>query len=390
MRSTLKLAVPFAVAALALGACGTKGGENNTPAGNGTAAGTAGGGGGAAACDLKIGYFGALTGDAANLGINIKNGADLAVKQYNEKNPDCKVTLQAFDSEGDPAKAPALAQNAIKDPKLVGIVGPAFSGESKAALPIFDSAGLPIITPSATNPALSQNGWKVFHRNLGNDATQGPAAAKYIKDVLKSQKVFVVDDSSEYGKGLADIVRENLGSLKVGDDAVQQKKTDFSATVTKITSSQADALFYGGYYAEAAIMAKQLRAAGWQGTIVVADGVKDEGYIKAAGQDAEGTIITCPCLPPEKAPEFAAAFKKEFNSEPATYSAEGFDSANAFLDGIAAGKKTPAEMLDFLKTYEKQGVTKLVKWDEKGEPGAVSVWAYKVTDGKIVADQEIK
>lgn len=384
MRSSMKWAVPVVAAALALGACGTKGGTTTTTGASGNA------GSGAAACDLKIGFFGALTGDAANLGINIKNGADLAIKQYNEKNPNCKVTLQAFDSEGDPAKAPALAQQAIKDAKLVGIVGPAFSGESKAANPIFNSAGMPIITPSATNPTLSEQGWTVFHRNLGNDASQGPAAVKYIKDVLKAQKVFVVDDSTEYGKGLADIVRKDLGALKVGDDSVQQKKTDFSATVTKITASGADAFFYGGYYAEAAIMAKQLRAAGWKGTIVAADGVKDEGYIKAAGQDAEGTILTCPCLPPEKAPQFLSAFQAEYKSDPATYSAEGYDSAQAFLDAIAAGKSTGKDVNEFLKTYDKQGVTKQIKWDDKGEPAAVSVWAYKVSGGKIVPDQEIK
>lgn len=381
MRSHIKFAVPIVAAALALGACGTTGG---------TTSGAGSTGDGSAACDLKIGFFGALTGDAANLGINIKNGAKLAIDQYNEKNADCKVTLVDFDSEGDPAKAPALAQQAVKDAKLVGIVGPAFSGESKAANPIFNEAGVPIITPSATNPALSENGWTVFHRNLGNDASQGPAASKYIKDVLKAKKVFVIDDSSEYGKGLADIVRKDCADICPGGDQIQQKKTDFSATVTKVVASQSDAVFFGGYYAEAAILVKQLRAAGWTGTMVTADGVKDDAYIKAAGPDAEGTIITCPCLPPEEAPEFMESFKKAYNSDPATYSAEGYDSAQAFLDAIAAGNSTPKAVNEFLKSYEKQGVTKLIKWDEKGEPGAVSVWAYKVEGGKIVADQEIK
>jgi len=145
-------------------------------------------------CDLNIGMFGALTGDAANLGKIIHNGIQLAVDQYNEKNKDCKVGLKDYDSQGTPDQAPGLAQKAINDKTVVGIVGPAFSGESKAADPLFDEAGLPIITPSATNPKLAENGWKTFHRILGNDATQGPAAAKYIKDVLKADKVFVLDD----------------------------------------------------------------------------------------------------------------------------------------------------------------------------------------------------
>ncbi len=378
MRSLIKLGVPVVAAALALTACGgTK--DNSSSSGSG-----------GKQCDLKIGYFGALTGDAANLGVNIKNGVELAVNQYNAKHSDCKVTLETFDSQGDPSVAPALAQKAVSDKKLVGIVGPAFSGESKAADPIFEQAGLNIISASATNPSLSEQGWKVFHRVLGNDATQGPAAAKYIKDVLKAQKPFVIDDSSEYGKGLADIVRKDLGTAVVGNDAIQQKQTDFSGSVTKVTASNADALFFGGYYAEAALLTKQLRQAGWKGTFVAADGVKDDGYIKAGGAATEGAIMTCPCVPPDAAPQFAEAYKKAYNSDPATYSAEAFDAANVFLDGIAAGKTSNADMNAFIASYDKPGVTKQIKFDAKGEPASVSVWAYKVEGGKIVKDQEIK
>jgi branched-chain amino acid transport system substrate-binding protein len=376
LRSLIKIGVPVVAAALALSACGGTTGDKT-------------GSSGSKNCDLKIGYFGALTGDAANLGINIKNGVELAVNQYNEKNADCKVTLVSFDSQGDPSIAPGLAQKAVTDKKLVGIVGPAFSGESKAADPIFDKAGLPIISASATNPALSENGWKTFHRVLGNDATQGPTAAKYIKDVLKSQKVFVMDDSSEYGKGLADIVRQDLGSQVVGNDTIQQKQTDFSASVTKVTSSGADALFFGGYSPEAAPLIKQLRDAGWKGTFVVADGVKDQSFIDNAKDAAEGTIITCPCVPADVAPDFQAAYKAKYNEDPNTYSGEGYDSATILLDGIAAGKDR-SSMVGFVKSYDKKGVTKQLKFDAKGESADIKVFAYKVEGGKIVGTGEIK
>jgi branched-chain amino acid transport system substrate-binding protein len=376
LRSVFKIGAPLVAAALALAACG------GTTDNGGTGAGSK-------ACDLKIGFFGALTGDAANLGINIKNGAELAVKQYNDKNADCKVTLVSFDSQGDPSIAPGLAQKAVTDKKLVGIVGPAFSGESKAADPIFDKAGLNIISASATNPALSENGWKTFHRILGNDATQGPAAAKYIKDVLKASKVFVSDDTSEYGKGLADIVRKDLGAQVVGNDGIQQKQTDFGPSVTKVKASGADALFFGGYSPEAAPLIKQLRDAGWKGTFVVADGVKDQSFIDNAQAAAEGTIITCPCVPADVAPEFQAAYKAKFNEDPNTYSGEGYDSATILLEGIAAGK-TRETMVDFVKSYDKAGVTKQLKFDDKGESADIKVFAYKVEGGKIVSAGEIK
>lgn len=384
MRPIMKIGVPLVTAALALTACGgTSGGTTAAPSAGGSSA---------KVCDLKIGFFGALTGDAANLGQNIQNGAKLAIDQYNTKNADCKVTLASFDSQGDPAQAPALAKKAVDDKTVVGIVGPAFSGESKAADPLFSEAGLVTITPSATNPALATNGWKTFFRVLGNDASQGPAAAKYISDVLGAKKVVVVDDASEYGKGLADIVKSTLGASVTTTDTIQQKQTDFGPTVTKIRSAGADAVFFGGYYAEAGLLRKQMTDAGVTAKLVVGDGVKDDGFVTAAGAAAaEGTIMTCPCLPPDQAKgTFAADFKAAYNAEPATYSAEGFDAAQIILDAVAAGKSTRADVLASVASYDKAGVTKQLKFDDKGEPSDITVWAYKVEGGKIVPDQEIK
>ena len=382
MRSTLKFAVPLVAAALALGACGTKGGE--TPSAGGT-----GGASAAAACDLKIGMFGALTGPNANLGIYIQNGVNLALDDYNKKHTDCQVKLENYDSQGDPTQAPALAKKAIDDKKVVGIVGPAFSGESKAADPAFNEAGLVTITPSATATKLASNGWKTFFRALGNDDTQGPAAAKYIKETIKAQKVFVMDDASEYGKGLADTVRKELADALVGNDTIQVKQTDFSASVTKVIASGADALFFGGYDPEAAPLIKQLRDAGWKGTFVVADGVKSAAYPQNAGAAAEGTIITCPCVPPDVAPDFQAAYKAKYNEDPNTYSGEGYDAATILLNGIGEGKNRET-MLDYVKNYDKPGVTKQLKFDEKGESADIKVFAYKVENGKIVSIGEIK
>jgi branched-chain amino acid transport system substrate-binding protein len=382
VRSILKVGVPMVAVALALAACGgTTGGSSSSSTS-----------GGAAACDSKIGFFGALTGDAANLGQNIQNGVKLALTEYNTKHADCKVTLTSIDSQGDPAQAPALATKAVSDKTLVGIVGPAFSGESKAADPIFNEAGLVTISPSATNPKLSTNGWKTFFRVLGNDQTQGPAAAKYISGVLKAPKVAVVDDASEYGKGLADIVKSSLGATVVATDTIQQKQTDFGPTVTKIKSSGATAVFYGGYYAEAGLLKKQMSDAGITAVMVAGDGVNDPGFVKAAGAAAaEGSILTCPCLPPDKTTgTFAADYQKAYNAAPATYSAEGYDSATILLNGIAAGKTARTDMLSYVASYDQPGVTKQLKFDSKGEPTGVVVWAYKVTGGKIVPDQEIK
>ncbi|SCF42188.1 branched-chain amino acid ABC transporter substrate-binding protein [Micromonospora mirobrigensis] len=353
------------------------------------------GGGSSAACDLKIGFFGPLTGDAAGLGIHMRNGTKLAIDQYNKDNADCKVNLQEYDSQGDPAKAPALAQQAVGDNKVVGIIGPAFSGESEVADPIFDEAGLPIITPSATRPSLSTKGWKIFHRGVGNDTSQGPAAGRYIKNVLKADKVYVVDDQSAYGAGLVDEVKKVLGTV-AGEDKIQVKQTNFSAVVTKIVSSGATTLFFGGYYTEAGLLLKQLKGAGWKGTMVAGDGVNDANFIKVAGQQvAEGTILTCPCAPATAAKgSFVSDYKAAFdNAEPGTYADVSYDITKIFLEGIKDGKSTRSDLLNFVNGYNKAGGATGVtyKFESNGEldPAQVIVWAFKVNAGKVVPDIEI-
>ena len=351
---------------------------------------------GSAACDLKVGFFGALTGDSAGLGIHMRNGTKLAIDQYTKTNPSCKVALEEYDSQGDPAKAPALAKQAVSDAKVVGIIGPAFSGESEVADPIFEAANLPTISPSATRPSLSTKGWKTFHRGVGNDESQGPAAGRYIKTVLKADKAYIVDDQSAYGAGLADEVKKVLGADGVaGTDKVQVKQTDFSAVTTKIVGSGAKILFFGGYYTEAGLLLKQLKGAGWTGTMVAGDGVNDANFITVAGEAvAEGTILTCPCAPATAAKgTFVTDYKAAFTNDPGTYADVSYDITNIMLEGIKAGKTTRADLNTFITGYNKTGAATGVtyKFEPTGEldPAQVIVWAFKVKAGKVVPDVEI-
>jgi branched-chain amino acid transport system substrate-binding protein len=226
---------------------------------------------------------------------------------------------------------------------------------------------------------------------LASAALQGPALAKYISETVGSTNVFVVDDATPYGLGLADIVRESLADAVVGNDQVQEAQTDFAATVTRVTDSGADTVFFGGYYAEAGLFVKQLRDAGFEGTFVAGDGVKDPGFIEAAGGDAaEGAILTCPCAPGEDFEEFFAAYQAKFGEAPQTYGAEAYDAATAFLTLIADGAVTREAILAGLKTLDVPGVTKQIKWDEVGEVSDTTVYAYIVEGGAIVGAGPIK
>jgi branched-chain amino acid transport system substrate-binding protein len=380
LRYTKQLGALALVSALALTACG------------GSSSGGSSASGGGDKCGFAIGFFGALTGPAAALGVSEQKGAKLAVDQYNQQNPKCQVKFKNFDSQGDPAQATTLAKQVIDDKSVLGIVGPAFSGESDAADPLFEQGQVPTITASATETTLNSHGWKFWHRILGNDNSQGPAAAKYISDIIKSKKVFVIDDASAYGKGLAEIVKSKLGSSVVGTDTIQQKQTDFSTTVTKVKSSGADTVFFGGYYPEGGLIRKQLTQAGVDAVMVAGDGVKDPNYIKGAGKSAaEGTILTCPCLPPDQAGSFTTDYKAaNGGAEPGTYGAEAFDAANVFLKGIKAGNTDRNSLNDYVSSFNGPGVTKQIAFDSKGEVTNVVVWAYKVKNGQIVPDQEVK
>jgi len=341
-------------------------------------------------CKVALGLQFPETGDAANLGAPMLKGAQLAIDAYNAENADNCVTLKKFDTQGDPAKAPAVAQAAIDDASVLGIMGPGFSGESKAALPLYDAAGLAAVTGSATNAELQNNGWKVWFRVLANDAVQGPGIAKYVAETLKPASIGIIDDASEYGKGLADNVKAAMTSATVTTETIDPKAADFSAAVSKMKDANPEVIFFGGYYAEAAKLSTQLRDGGVTATLVFGDGVKDQaGYADAAGPAAEGAIIGCPCK--DGGEEFSAAWNTKYNEAPGTYGAEYYDIAKLYLSIIAGGAKDRAAVLEGVKAADYAGVTKQIKFQENGEATeSGAIYLYKVVDGTITFETDVK
>jgi branched-chain amino acid transport system substrate-binding protein len=372
------------IAALSLTACGSskKASTTNTTAGS-----TPAGGGGTT---LKIGFFGALTGANAALGINIENGEKLAIQQYNATNPSVKVTLDPFDSQGDPSQANNGATKLIGD-KVVAVIGPAFSGESAAADPIFEQAQIPNVSASATATKLATAGLKYFHRVLANDSVQGPADADYLVKVLHQTKVAVVDDNSTYGAGLASAVKAQLtvdGVAPAVTDHVSPTGADYGSTVNKVVASNANAIFFGGYYDAAGRLVKQLRAAGFKGTFLSGDGSEDSRFVTdAGGAPAEGSFLSCPCADETHNPaaqSFVTAYQAAFGVAPAIYSAEAFDATNFVLAAIKAGDTTGPAINTYLASNTWAGLTKTVKFLPNGNVSASVIYIYKVESGKIV------
>lgn len=343
-------------------------GEPADPAGDGTAV-----------CDpVSLAMAGALTGPNAALGINIENGIKLAIEQHNAANPDCQVELKSFDTEGSPDKAPAVATQIINDASVIGLIGPAFSGETKATGQAFFDAGLLSLTPSATNPDLTTNGWTHFFRGLANDAVQGPSVGAYLAGTAGFTNVCVIEDDSDYGVGLAEQVTAGLGDAANPDCAAKVKTgdKDFSATVQIIADAAPDAVFYSGYYAEAAPFAAQLRDGGVEAVFVSADGVNDPQFVEQAGSAAAGALLSCPCGPAPE--EFATAYEELNGAAPGTYSVEGYDLATILLAGIDSGVTDRAGLIDWVANYSGTGLARDYEWDETGELASALIWIYEV------------
>jgi branched-chain amino acid transport system substrate-binding protein len=336
-------------------------------------------GDGKATCEpVSLAMAGALTGPDAALGINILDGAKLAVDKHNAANPGCQVELVTFDTGGVEQNAVNIAPQIIDNPKIRGLIGPAFSGETQATGNTFNQAGLVAATASATRVSLSENKWKTFFRGLANDGVQGPAVANYLKLNLGYKKVCVIDDSTPYGQGLADIVKSTLGGASDSScsDSIKKGDKDFSAAVTKITSAKPDAVFFGGYYAEAALLSQQLHDAGVKAVFVSGDGSKDQQYVDQAGDASKDALLSCPCGPAPDA--FATEYNAKFNQAPGTYSTEGYDLATIMLKGIDSGKVSRPDLLEWVKTYNGPGVARNYQWTENGELISKLVWIYKV------------
>lgn len=348
-------------------------------------------GAGDARCDeIAIAYVGTINGANAELGRNIIDGVTLAVNRHNGANKNCQVEFQEYETEGDVNKARGIVRLMAAKKEIVGVVGPAFSSESRAVGATFEKGGLVQVTPSATSPSLAEQGWKTFFRAVGNDAKHGSAAANFLTGDLEKKRICVVYDDSEYGEALASAVKKPLGEKLACDGKVSTGQTDFAAIVKGIKSKNPDAVYFAGYYSEAAPFAKQLREAGVDAQLVASDGVKDEEYVRGAGKAAAGTYFTCPCAPDGQFTGFRQEFQREFGTAPGTYAVEGYDAATVLLTGIDAGNQDREKLLSYVHDYDGQGLSNKFEWDEHGELAKTSVWTYRVKNGTIVRNAEIK
>ena len=330
-----------------------------------------------AAGTYTIAYQGPLSGPEASTGTDELNAVKFAVKQFMAKNKGFKINVVAVDDQGDPAVAGTVAPGVGSNKKIIGLVGPAYSGATIASLPYYKAGGLVMVSPSATrvsitDPTSPDFGGPVFHRVVGKDDLQGPALAKYATAGISNAKVFVFDDQSAYAVPLRGYVEAGLkkvaGATLVGGDSVPNTTTDFAPTIAKIKTSGANVVIYTGYYSQGAVFIKQLRDSGSTAIFAGGDGVFNQEYPKLAGAAAEGSRITGVVTLGGADPKLEVAFKKSMGVSSGVYSVESYDAANLLLAGIKAGKTTRAAMLKYVKSYTGKSISgNTIKFDKNGD-----------------------
>src|SRR5438552_210599 len=381
-----RLAVSLLAAALAIAGC-----SRETPQ-TGAKKGDAGQAPAASAAEVKIGHVGPLTGGIAHLGKDNENGARLAVEEANAAGikidgKDVKFTFVAEDDQADPKVGTTVAQKLV-DAKVAGVVGHLNSGTSIPASPIYNQAGIPVISGSATNPKLTEQGFKNQFRVVGRDDQQGPAIASYLATAKKPKLVAVIDDATAYGEGIANEVEKTLKAANIKVLAREKgtdKTTDWKAVLTKLRGRSPDAVFYGGMDATGGPLLKQGRELGLKAVFSFGDGACTDEMTKLAGAAADGLLCSQAGIPPQAADKrFLEAYKKRFNVDPILYAPFTYDAAKLLIAAMQkANSADPKRYLPELQKIDFTGATGKIAFDGKGDRKDAEMTIFTMKGGKL-------
>ncbi|HUN94572.1 MAG TPA: branched-chain amino acid ABC transporter substrate-binding protein [Burkholderiaceae bacterium] len=344
--------------------------------------------------EVKIGHVAPLSGGQAHYGKDNERGAMMAIEDLNAKH--LKIggktivwKLVSEDDAADPKQGAIVAQKLV-DEKVAGVVGHLNSGTTIPASKIYFDAGIPQITPSATNPKYTQQGFSTAFRIIANDNMLGAATALYATKNLKAKTVAIVDDRTAYGQGVADIfekVAKENGAQVVTRQFTNDKASDFAAILTSIKAAKPDAVFYGGMDAQAGPLIRQAKELGLSAKFLGGDGICTVELPKLGG-DAVGDNVICAeggasldKMP--KGAEFRKRFEEKYHDQIQVYAPYVYDAVFALATAMQkADSVDPAKYLPALKTLQMDGVTSRVSFDSIGELNSPATTLYNYPAGK--------
>jgi branched-chain amino acid transport system substrate-binding protein len=346
-----------------------------------------------AADTIKMGVAGPHSGDLASYGIPTIKAAELVVKDINAKGGVLgkQVELLVEDDVCKPEVATNTATKLVSESVHV-VLGHICSGATKAALGIYNDSKVPVMSPSATNPALTQSGdYPNFFRTIASDDAQARLEVDFALDVLKLKKIAVLHDKGDYGKGLAEFAKafleEDPRAEVVLYEGITPGAVDYSAVVQKIKRSNAEAVIFGGYHPEASKIVTQMRKKRMETIFISDDGVKDDTFIKVAQKYAEGVYATGPMDVSQNPMAMAAneAHKKAYGADPGAFYLNAYSAAIALLNAIEqAGSTDYDAVTNALRTKDVETPLGKIRFDDRGDAIGVGFSMYQVQNGAYV------
>jgi len=367
---------------------------------------------------VKIGIDLSLTGADSEGATRIRNGIMMAIDGANEGNgvPGYKLETLVLDDgtatagQYDPAQAATNARKMVADKDVVGALGPEMSGAGKAMAPILSMGGLATITPTSTNPDISNPkfaqqfrpaGKPVYFRTVTTDAYQGPNMANFYADVLKVKSVYILDDSGAYGVGMADAFEQQAKTKGINvmwRDRLDPKSADYSAILTKIKSMNPDAIYYGGVGQAGVKLAKQSYEIVPKVIKGGGDGVVGPVMLTAVGYPANegwyGTIASPHVVGDQKAQQFVDAYFRKYNRAADDYTITAYDAALVLIDAIkrvaATGKPVTREAVrDAIQSAKVSTIQGVISFDENGDLKDRTVSVFQIQQDKNARPDDV-
>ena len=343
---------------------------------------------------IKIGSAAPLTGSQAHLGKDNESGARLAVDDANTQNiviggKKAHFELMSEDDAADPKTGTIVAQK-FADAKVNGVVGHLNSGTSIPASRVYSDAGIVQISPSATNPKYTHQGFKTAFRVMANDEQQGRVLGQFATVGLKAKSVAIIDDATAYGQGLADEFEKAVkasGASVVAREHTDDHGTDFLAILTRVKSKNADLIFYGGMDAQSAPMVRQVKTLKMSARFLTGDGGCSHEFSELAGDASEGSYCSLPGVPPELMPK-GVDFKQRFNAKYGDiqdYAPYAYDAVGVMIAAMkAADSADPVKYQTALAHISYPGVTATIAFDDNGDLKGGLVTLYQWQKGQKV------
>lgn len=346
-----------------------------------------------AADTIKIGVAGPHSGDLAAYGIPTKEAAEMIVAEVNAKGGVLGRQIELFpmDDQCKPEIATNVATKLVSQGASV-VIGHICSGAAKAALGIYKEANVLAVSPSATNPPLTQSGdYPNFYRTIAPDDDQGKLASDFATGKLGAKKIAIIHDKGDYGKGFADFSQKFVeagGKAKiVMYEGITPGAMDYSAVVQKIRKEGADVVIFGGYHPEASKLVAQMKKKHLKAAFIGPDGIKGDGFLEIAGENAEGVYATGPMDVSkfESNKQAREGYTKKYGKEPGTFFDQGYAAMQAVLNAIKVSGGTDAAGLEkALKSSPVETSVGKIKFDAKGDAEGVGFSVYQVQKGKFV------